>query len=64
MSPTKKSTGFPIDIWGVGRQWTKKLMGFGVTNALELSKLNPRFVKDRFNVVLQRTVLDNGQALS
>ncbi|HAT3877868.1 TPA: Y-family DNA polymerase [Legionella pneumophila] len=46
------------DIWGVGRQWYKKLIGFGVTNALELSKLNPRFVKDRFNVVLQRTVLE------
>ncbi|ASQ44735.1 DNA polymerase V subunit UmuC [Legionella clemsonensis] len=46
------------DIWGVGRQWTKKLIGFGVTNALELPKLNPRFVKDRFNVVLQRTVLE------
>ncbi|CEK10121.1 Y-family DNA polymerase [Legionella hackeliae] len=46
------------DIWGVGRQWYKKLICFGVTNALELSKLNPRFVKDRFNVVLQRTVLE------
>lgn len=46
------------DIWGVGRQWHKKLLGFGVTNAYELSQLNPRFVKDQFNVVLQRTVLE------
>ncbi|HAU1599278.1 TPA: Y-family DNA polymerase [Legionella pneumophila] len=46
------------DVWGVGRQWYKKLIGFGVKNAYELSRMNPRFVKDRFNVVLQRTVLE------
>ncbi|KTC86334.1 Y-family DNA polymerase [Legionella brunensis] len=46
------------DIWGIRHQWHKKLVSLGVTNAYELSKLNPRFVKDHFNVVLQRTVLE------
>lgn len=46
------------DIWGVGRQWYKKLLGLNITNALQLSQMNPRFIKDRFNVVLQRTVLE------
>lgn len=46
------------DVWGVGRQWTKKLQSFGITNALQLSKLNPAIAKNLFNVVLQRTVLE------
>lgn len=46
------------DVWGVGRQWSKKLLGLGITNAYELSQMNPRLVKDRFNVMLQRTVLE------
>jgi DNA polymerase V len=50
------------DIWGVGRQWQKKLQSYGILSALDLARLNPRFVKDTFNVMLQRTVLElNGQ---
>lgn len=46
------------DVWGVGRQYCKQLTALGIKNALELSQMNPRFIKDRFNVVLQRTVLE------
>ncbi|CEK12158.1 Y-family DNA polymerase [Legionella hackeliae] len=46
------------DIWGVGRQWCRKLAGLGVTNAYELATMNPRLIKDKFNVTLQRTALE------
>ncbi|WED43532.1 Y-family DNA polymerase [Legionella cardiaca] len=46
------------EVWGIGHQWYKKLIEFGITNAYELSTMNPQFVKDHFNVVLQRTVLE------
>ena len=46
------------DIWGVGRQWQKKLMNIGVYTAADLKALDHAFVKTKFNVVLQRTVLE------
>lgn len=46
------------DVWGVGRQWQKKLIDKGVDTALALSQLNPHQVKQQYNVVLMRTVLE------
>ncbi|RUQ85120.1 Y-family DNA polymerase [Legionella septentrionalis] len=46
------------DIWGVGRQWERKLRNFGVQTAADLTKLNLSFVRKNFNVVLQRTVME------
>lgn len=46
------------DVWGVGRQWGKKLMQQGVYTAQDLVTLDLRMIKDRFNVVLQRTILE------
>lgn len=48
------------EIWGIGRQWGKKLLSLGITNAYELSQTDPRFIKTTFNVVLQRTALELG----
>lgn len=44
------------DVWGVGRRISAQLIEAGVTNALELSRLNPATVKARWSVVLERTV--------
>ena len=44
------------DVWGVGRRIGAQLVEAGVTNALELSRLDPAAVKARWSVVLERTV--------
>ena len=44
------------DVWGVGRRISAQLIDAGVTNALELSRLDPAAVKARWSVVLERTV--------
>lgn len=46
------------DVWGVGRQWDKKLCAQGIYTAQDLADANLRRIKDTFNVVLQRTVLE------
>ncbi len=46
------------DVWGVGLQWQKKLIGQGIHTAADLAKANPRFIKEAFNVVLMRTALE------
>ncbi len=43
-------------VWGVGRRISAQLIDAGVTNALELSRLDPVAVKARWSVVLERTV--------
>lgn len=49
----------PIDdIWGVGRRLTHKLMGMGITNALQLRDADPVMIRHRFSVMLERTVLE------
>ena len=44
------------NVWGVGRRIGAQLVEAGVTNALELSRLDPAAVKARWSVVLERTV--------
>ena len=46
------------DVWGVGRQWTKKLKARGIFTAADLANLNLHVVKNQFNVVLMRTVME------
>lgn len=46
------------EVWGVGFQWTKKLFALGVRTAKDLAVLDRQLVKKKFNVVLQRTVLE------
>ena len=51
------------EVWGVGRRLTKSLQDIGVTQALQLANLNPRYVRKRYNVVLERTVRElNGES--
>jgi DNA polymerase V len=46
------------DVWGVGRQWAKKLNTLGVNTAADLARLDSRMIKKSFNVVLQRTAME------
>lgn len=46
------------DVWGVGRQWTKKLQALGVFTAADLVAVNITDIKNQFNVVLMRTVME------
>jgi DNA polymerase V len=46
------------DVWGVGRQWTKKLQACGIATAYDLSRCNAHVLKKQFNVVLMRTALE------
>lgn len=53
------------DVWGIGRQWHKKLASHHIHTADDLSNANPAYLRHQFNVVLQRTSLElNGIACS
>ncbi|MGW9796686.1 nucleotidyltransferase/DNA polymerase involved in DNA repair [Serratia sp. 121840015-2] len=44
------------EIWGCGRQLTKKLAAMGITTALHLADSNQALIRRTFGVVLERTV--------
>lgn len=46
------------DIWGIGRDWGKKLRHAGIADACTLAKADPAFLRKRFNVVMLRTALE------
>lgn len=46
------------DVWGVGRQWHKKLIQQGIYTAQDLASVNLRGFRSRFNIMLQRTVME------
>lgn len=46
------------DIWGVGRQWAKRLHQLGIHTAMDLKNNDPIWIRQQFNVVLQRTVYE------
>jgi DNA polymerase V len=51
------------EIWGVGRRIGKRLNLMGIKTALQLSRAHPRYIRDNFSVVLERTVRElNGEA--
>lgn len=46
------------DVWGVGRQWHKKLVQQGIHTAHDLAAMNLHLLKKQFNVVLMRTAME------
>lgn len=51
------------EIWGVGRRIAKRLNLLGIETALHLSRAHPKFIRDNFSVVLERTVRElNGES--
>lgn len=51
------------DIWGVGRNNSKRLKQMGIHSALELANSPAKNIRHQFSVVLERTVLElNGES--
>ena len=46
------------DVWGIGRQWHKKLVQQGINTAFDLAEMNPHLLRKQFNVVLMRTAME------
>jgi DNA polymerase V len=44
------------EVWGVGRRIGEQLRAAGVNTVLDLAKLSPSLVRDRWSIVLARTV--------
>ena len=47
-----------IEIWGVATRLTKRLNFLGIHSILDLSRADPVMIRDRFSVVVMRTVLE------
>ena len=47
-----------IELWGVATRLTKRLNGMGIRTVLDLARADPIRIRDRFSVVLMRTVLE------
>ncbi|TXN75530.1 Y-family DNA polymerase [Methylobacterium sp. WL18] len=46
------------DVWGIGHRLVQRLAKIGITTPLQLRDADPTMIRQRFNVVLQRTVLE------
>jgi DNA polymerase V len=52
----------PQDIWGIGARLDEKLRALGIHNALQLAQADPKWLRRRFGVVLEKTVRElNGE---
>lgn len=47
-----------IELWGVSTRLTKRLNAMGIRSVLDLARADPVTIRDRFSVVLMRTVLE------
>ncbi|MDA8505308.1 Y-family DNA polymerase [Citrobacter sp. Awk 2] len=53
----KLMAALPVDeVWGIGRRIGKKLEAMGIKKVLDLADTDIRFIRNHFNVVLERTV--------
>lgn len=51
------------EVWGVGRQHSKKLKQYGINTVLDLAQCSPHRLGKAFSVVMQRTLMElQGQA--
>ncbi|MDO9427349.1 MAG: Y-family DNA polymerase [Methylobacterium sp.] len=46
------------DVWGIGHRLQHHLVGMGITTPLHLREACPTMIRRRFNVVVQRTVME------
>lgn len=44
------------DVWGVGRRLAIQLISLGIETVQDLRKANPKRIRDRFGVIMERTV--------
>lgn len=51
------------EVWGVGRQLSKRLQALGIQTALQLADAPSQLIRQQFSVVLERTVAElNGES--
>lgn len=51
------------EVWGVGRRYAERLATLGIHTALELAQAKPKYIRQHFSVVLERTVAElNGES--
>ena len=46
------------ELWGIAHRLARRLTALGITTPLALKQADPRFIRKRFNVVLERLVLE------
>lgn len=46
------------EVWGVGRKVAAKLLALGIVTAWDLREADLKYLRERFSVVLARTVLE------
>lgn len=46
------------DVWGVGRQYAKRLISQGIHTAFDLAQTDVHLLRKRYNVVLMRTAME------
>lgn len=46
------------EIWGVGRRWAARLLEMGIVTAAQLRDAEPKYIRQNFNVVLERIVYE------
>jgi DNA polymerase V len=46
------------DIWGIGSRIAMRLKSFDIITALDLKQADPKFIREKFSVVVERTVLE------
>ena len=46
------------NLWGIARRLAERLRAIGITTPLELRDADPRLIRERFSVVLERMVLE------
>ena len=46
------------DVWGIGRQWQKKLNTHGIKTAHDLAQVDAHVIQRQYSVILMRTVLE------
>jgi DNA polymerase V len=51
------------EVWGIGNKWGLELNVLGVKTALDLANTNKKWLRNRFSVVMERTVAElNGES--
>lgn len=43
------------EVWGIGRRMTEHLKSMGIHTAMDLAKADPRILRDKFSVVVEKT---------
>ena len=46
------------DLWGISYRWGKKLRKLGINNGLDLRNSDTKFIRKKFNIVLERMVYE------